>query len=243
MEEMMSLDGNDLNLKLLADSFPTGYPRVEKRDEHYLLILESKGPRDDAAVVADGTNVLAQMVAIMLKDGPNFRRPRIRGISKQNADGTLTHFINATARGEIRISAMVVTPRLIGPDGEIVQNKGPTEDQVALELARNNEPFRRAQVIYGSLDHDWVNLYKVLDAMREAHGDLSGLKAKNFVPAKDIENFKATAGSFPAIGLKARHGKTKGVIQKPRITLEEAQEMFRKLFQGWIKELKDSGNS
>lgn len=79
----MSLDGDDLDLKLLARSFPTGPTRVEKRDEHYLLILESEGPRDDAVVVTDGTKVLAQMVAVMLKDGPNVRRPRIRGSQRK----------------------------------------------------------------------------------------------------------------------------------------------------------------
>ena len=74
--------------------------------------------------------------------------------------------------------------------------------------------------------------------MREGHGDLRNLEAMNYVPSKDIEDFKATAESFPAIGLIARHGKVKGVIQVARMTLPEAQDMFRKLFEGWITELK-----
>jgi hypothetical protein len=82
-----------------------------------------------------------------------------------------------------------------------------------------------------------------LTSSGEAHGNLSGLKAKNFVRGRDLENFKATAESFPAIGLKARRGKTKGVIKKLRMTLQEAQEMFRRLFHCWIKELKGGGNS
>lgn len=82
----MNLGDDDPDLQLLSNSFPTGTPRVEKRDGHYLLILESDEPRDDEAVLADGTNVLHQMVGIMLKDGPNFHRPRIRGMTKQNAD-------------------------------------------------------------------------------------------------------------------------------------------------------------
>jgi hypothetical protein len=127
-------------------------------------------------------------------------------------------------------TAMFVNERLIGPNVEIVQNKGPTEDQVALELARNNEPLRRAQVIYGSLEQSWMNLYKVLDAMRDGNGGLSGLKAKNFVPAEDIDNFKATANSYNAIGLESRHGTAEGGIPEAWMTLEEAQEMFRKLF-------------
>jgi hypothetical protein len=226
MEEMMSLDGDDLDLKLLARSFPTGPARVEKCDEHYLLILESEGPHEDAEVRADGDTALARMTAIMVIGGSNFHRPRIRGITKKNSGGTLTHSINATARGEMRISAMV-TPRLMGPDGEIVQNKGQTEDHVTLQLAAKDDHLQRALQIYGTLEHDWINLYKVLDVMREAHGDLSGLKAKNFVPAKDIDDFKATAESFPAIGMAARHAKTKGVIQTPRRHKKCSASFFR----------------
>ena len=89
-----------------------------------------------------------------------------------------------------------------------MEDKGPTEDQIALELARNNEPLRRALVIYGSLlPHTWINLYKVLEAMEDGNGGERGLIAKNFVPAGDIKNFKPTANSPDAIGLEAaRHG-------------------------------------
>jgi hypothetical protein len=243
MEEMMSLDGDEMDLKLLARAFPTGPARVEKRDEHYLLILESEGPREDAAVVADGTKALAQMTAIMLADGSNFRPPRIRGITKKNADGTLSHYLNLRAHAVSRTAAFV-TLRRIGPDGkEIVENKGPTQEQVALDLARNNEPLRRAQVIYGSLKHEWGNLYKVLEAMEDGNGGEAGLIAKHFVANGEIKNFKATANSFLALGLEARHGTTAIGIPEPKMTLEEAEEMFRKLFESWIKELKDGGIS
>jgi hypothetical protein len=243
MEEMMSLDGDDMDLRMLARSFSTGPVRVEKRDEHYLLILEDEGPREDAEVRADGDNALAQMTAIMLADGSNFRPPRIRGITKKNADGTLSHYLNLTARAETRTAAFV-TVRRIGPDGkEIVENKGPTEDQVALELARNNEPLRRAQVIYGSLKHDWGNLYKVLEAMEDGNGGEAGLIAKHFVADRDIKNFKATANSFRALGLESRHGTTTSGIPEPKMTLQQAEEMFRRIFQGWIKDLKGGANS
>jgi hypothetical protein len=121
------------------------------------------------------------MIAIMLADGSNFRPPRIRGITKKNADGVLGQYLNLTAHPETRTTAFV-TVRRIGPDGkEIVENKGPIQEQVALELARNNEPIRRGA------DDPWhvearlgklVHLYKVLDVMREGHGGLSGLKGQ-----------------------------------------------------------------
>jgi hypothetical protein len=241
MEEMMNLDGDDMDLKLLVRSFPNDIPRVEKRDGQYLLILESEAQREDTVVVADGTKVLAQMVAIMLKDGSNFRRPRIRGMTKQNPDGSLSHYVNLSVKMEARV-AVFVEPRRIGPDGkEIVDDKRPTEDQIVLELARNNEPFRRAQVIYGSLEHTWANLYKVIEAVEDGNGGERGLIAKNLVPGKDIKNFKDTANSWRAIDLEARHATPNIGSSKPKMTLAEAQEMFRKLLQGWIEELKAGG--
>jgi hypothetical protein len=243
VEELIGVEGEDVDLRLLSQSFPSKAPRVEKRkvtvdgEERYFLILESETTRKDEDVLADGKRVLAEMTAIMLGDGSGFKAPRVRGITKKMADGSLITFLNVSVKMELRTS-MTVNVRLIGPNGEIIKNDGPTEKQVIYELGRNNEPLRRAWLIYGSLEHTWINLYNVLDAMREAHGDLRSLEAKNYVPTKDIEDFKATAESFPAIGLLARHGKTKGVIQVARMTLPEAQEMFRKLFEGWIGELK-----
>jgi hypothetical protein len=243
LEELLQREGDDIDLRRLSQAFPSKTPRIEKRkatldgEERYFLILESETAREDEKMLADGKRVLAEMNAIMLKDGPGFKRPRIKGISKKTADGSLVTYVNVSLHGEIRMWGEVHVT-LMGPDREIVQHQGPTDNQAIYELGRNNEPLQRAWLIYGSLEHTWINLYKVLDAMREAHGDLRGLQAKNYVPAKDIEDFKATAESLPAIGLLARHAKTKGVILNARMSLPEAQEMFRKLFEGWIAELK-----
>jgi hypothetical protein len=105
------------------------------------------------------------MTAIMLAEGPNFRPPRIRGISHMMPDGSVGTTLNASVHMVVRTAAFV-NVRLIGPDGkEIVQNKGSTEDQVTLQLAAKNERLRRAQVLYGTLKHDWVYLFKVLEVM------------------------------------------------------------------------------
>jgi hypothetical protein len=243
VEELLGVEGDDMDLRLLSQSFPSGTPRLEKRkvtangDERYFLILESQTGREDEEVLTDGRRVLAEMTAIMLADGPGFAAPRVRGITKKMADGSLVTFLNASVHIQAR-AAVFVSPRLIGPDGEIAINKGPTEAQVIYSLARNNEPLRRAQVIYGSLEHNWINLYKVLDAMRDWYGGLDKLKARQFVSSKDIEKFTAAANSPEAVGLEdSRHGWDQGV-KKAQITLAEAREMFRNLFRGWIGDLK-----
>lgn len=75
--------------------------------------------------------------------------------------------------------------------------------------------------------------------MEDGNGGEAGLIAKHFVADGEINNFKATANSFRALGMEARHGTTASGISEPRMTLKQAQEMFRKLFQGWTQELKN----
>jgi hypothetical protein len=232
MEEIMNLGGDEPDLQLLSNSFPAGTPRVEKRDGHYLLILESEESRDDEAVIADGANVLNTMIGIMLTDGPSFDRPRIKGMTKQNADGSLRHYVNVSVTMKARAS-MSAEFRLIGPDGKEIEKekeKGPTDEQQVFQLARDNEPFRRALVNYAQ-EHTFPNLYKVLEAMEDGNGGEHGLIAKDFVSGKDIKNFKQTAQ-------KDRHGALRNVVQEPKMTLQEAHEMFRKLFKCWIEDLR-----
>jgi hypothetical protein len=246
LEELLQVEGDDIDLRQLSQAFPSKTPRIEKRkatvdgEERYFLILESETARKDEDVLADGKRVLAEMTAIMLGDGPSFKRPRIKGISKKTADGSLVTYVSVSVHAEIRTSAFA-RPMLIGPDGkvvEIAENNRPTDKQVVYELGRNNEPLLRAWLIYGSLEHTWANLHKVVEAIEDGNGGEKGLLAKNFVPGSDIKNFKNTANSWPAIGMDARHASPAIGSPTPKMTLQEAQEMFRKLFEGWIVELK-----
>lgn len=55
----------------------------------------------------------------------------------------------------------------------------------------------------------------VLEPAEDANGGERGLIAINWVPDGHIKNFKATADSYKAIGIAARHGRTKKGIPKP----------------------------
>lgn len=141
----------------------------------------SEGPRGDAEELDAGTKALALMNATIMARDSKFRPPTIHGITKKNADGSLSHIVNLACRMEVRV-VMFADLTVLGPDGKVVENDSPTEGEVALALSANNEHFARALLIYGSLEQNWGNLYKVLDAMREGNG-VAGLRAKNFVPA------------------------------------------------------------
>src|SRR5271166_1979523 len=109
--------------------------RVEKGEQFYFLMMESEGPREDQEVLAEGAKALAQMVAIMLAGDPNFRPPTVHGITKKLADGSLFQPVNlgtVNMQARFGVSAELT---VLGPDGKIIENKGPTENQV-LRLSR-----------------------------------------------------------------------------------------------------------
>lgn len=91
---------------------------------------------------------------------------------------------------------MFVNVRLIGPDGQVIENKGPTEDQVALEPARDNEPLRRALVIYGSLEHTWVNRIRLRNRVADGIGSGRFVSGR---PGGDVSFATRLIGSSPIL--------------------------------------------
>lgn len=108
-----------------------------------------------------------------------------------------------------------------------------------LRLAAKKEQFETALFIYGSVKHSWHGLYLVYDAIKLGNGGKEDdLKAKNFAPSSSIKDFTATANSYAAVGLDARHGPQSAQVQVPKMTLEEARTLIRTLLNAWARELR-----
>jgi hypothetical protein len=75
-------------------------------------------------------------------------------------------------------------------------------------------------------------MYKVLEAIEDGNGGEASLIAKGFVANGLIEDLKATANSFLALGLEARHGTTTKGIEAAKKTPQEAREIIRDLIRG-----------
>jgi hypothetical protein len=61
---------------------------------------------------------------------------------------------------------------------------------------------------------------------------------KQWVPDGKIKEFKATANSYKAIRLQARHGSVTQGVPDPKQTLDEAREMIRTILEPWAEELE-----
>jgi hypothetical protein len=77
----------------------------------------------------------------------------------------------------------------------------------------------------------------VLEAAEDGNGGEKGLINQNWVPWGQIKDFKATANSYKAIRLLARHGSLSQGVEQAKQTLGEACEMIRTIIQEWAKRL------
>ena len=85
------------------------------------------------------------------------------GIISIDAGGTRKRYIYEAVTEEIRLKASVDVA------GGVAVARGPTEADAAIKAAFTEEVLSRALQFF-SLEKNWVNLYKVLDAIEEDMG-------------------------------------------------------------------------
>jgi hypothetical protein len=102
-------------------------------------------------------------------------------------------------------------------------------------LGTKDESVARALTLYGALDHNWKNLYMVLEVIEEDAGSEDAFIRSNWIPQERLKIFKRTANSFRAIEREARHGKSKFAPPLSPMSLEEAQELIKELFEKWME--------
>jgi len=93
----------------------------------------------------------------------------------------------------------------------------------------------RALTLYGTLEHNWKNLYMMLEVIEDATGGEAGLIKTGWITEAKIKSFKRTANSYQAIGREARHGTISYKRPPSPMKLEEARQILREILQIWLK--------
>jgi hypothetical protein len=234
MEWYFRLAGEGVDVEDLVGLFETEAKIVRDDAGVSSLIIDlPTGPCGFELVRETAFALVAKLNGIARTIHPNHANVSIAGIAcKDSPDTPPTQFIWGV--GGIRSQSRMGIPT-------IVVAGTATEPPIRfgdrwLTIAESNECLERAVYLFGALALDWRGLYMVLDAAKDFAGDWDALKAKAWVPPKQIDDFKATCNSYKAVGIAARHGSTKTGIDKPRMTLPEAEEMVRTILEKWIKE-------
>ena len=111
-------------------------------------------------------------------------------------------------------------------------NNDPTLPQL-VELTTTFPAVTKALTLYGSLEHNWKNLYMVMEVIEDDVGGESAVISSYPELTQRWKLCKQTANSFSAIGREARHAKD---FEAPSnvMQIEEAQELVRQVLFHWL---------
>ena len=240
MDRIFKLAGEGFDLDILTDYFRSSRTTVEKiEDQYFLRIAGESWTGDDDIDWNVAEDELSQINGIAKLLQPNFRPATISGIATKNpVTGEMNSTLRVRCVAEIRSKASVKV-RLL-KDGIEVPQDTTTEAEKILSLCDKYEHLARTLLTYGALPHEWRELSMVVDAIEDHHGSKRELEKKDYYPPK-LDDFKATANSFKALKLAARHGWTEqkgGGVEEPTITLNDAKEVIHQLLEDTIKSLK-----
>jgi len=82
--------------------------------------------------------------------------------------------------------------------------------------------------------HDWMNLYRIFEVIREDSGGDREIAAKGWATLGDINAFTGSANNASVSGDEARHGKLKGGAPKETMTLARARHFIAVLTDHWL---------
>ncbi len=235
---LFRLEGQTSDLEELRSQFPDGDPRVFKEgDFFYLEAALASGVEPVAPeAVSAAEAVLARMNGVMLLQNGLYQPVRVHGASYRGAvSGTLRTRASMQAAGEVRAFG-AATANVVRADGTVERPAaGPTAGQLALGEMASSVALSDAFFIYGAVPHDWRGLSMVWDAIAHGQGKPKAAEEAFSGHLRRIKDFTATANSYKAIGLAARHGPDKAGVEKPRMELAEAQELIRDLLNAWLE--------
>jgi len=221
-EWFAKLVGDEHTLGLLAEYLAGAHNYVLKDTSTYYLKIADL-PEDTEPTILQET---ARQFIDLLNGAAKLYFGQFNGVTSHTVlkirdDGKKEGFGFLTLRD--RSTAWTLPPL---PDGtfETWMDKGINSDAIA-----------RALTLYGTLEHNWKNLYMVLEVIIESIGGEVELAKTGLISQDCLKAFKHTANSFRAIGREARHAKSNEVPPSKPMSLKEAQDLIAKVLREWLQ--------
>lgn len=107
----------------------------------------------------------------------------------------------------------------------------------AYELAEEN-PAVRFVMDAINLPATWASLYLIYEAIRDNFGGQQSLEQCNFVPVRDLGDFRFAANTCRLVSEGIRHWSQLNSPNRPHIPLAEACQIIHRLTIGWLDALR-----
>ena len=230
-EWLVILKGEKTDLEYLCTLHSSEWSVKEENGNCYLKCTGFDQKIDARSVLEYATQILDVTNGIMKLAYPNMKPIRAEQVIQIKENGKHTQFILPPS---IPSEERVFIPRVFSSDdSKCLQGRNVMESWI--DVAERDELVNRALTLYGALEHNWKNLYMVLEVIEQDVGGKRALLQTLWAKGYETKLFKQTANNFTIIGREARHGHDKCKPPKNPMTLPEAQTLVRNILLKWIR--------
>lgn len=227
-EWLIRLRGKKSDLVYLC-TLSLSYGRVVEEDGGFSLrSIHFDSLTDVNDVFQRATNFLDVINGAAKLRYPNLQAVRANGVTRIEEDGKRTQVIMVPG---IESEAGVGILTVVSDDS--TSSKQPSIPELWVEIAEKDTSVDKALLLYGNLEHNWRNLYMVLEVVEEDVGGKKALINKDWVSGNKIKLFKRTANSYHSLGPDARHSTNREPPPNP-MSIQEARSLIRNILLKWL---------
>lgn len=235
MEWTAVLRGDNFDLQTLAEMFRDGDPLVTVEDDATFVLHSTAfdGMESAQEVQPAAAALLTQLNGAARASDASHRPVELAGHFRR---GEAVHAVvladTITVRS--RVGAVVVRA-----DGD-PQPPPPPRARTWAALASTDPAVSDALRLLGSVELDYVALYKLFEIVRDDSGRSTGIVGKGWAAREDISAFTGAANRPDVSGDDARHARMPGDPPKRSFTIDESRSFVLTLVQRWLSDKESS---
>lgn len=242
-----ALEGHPFDLDALVRHFPAGDPCIVVTEEGTFLETSALDDvfNDGGRLVSIANEQLARLNGYAVLADVSYQRVRLRNKFVRTGGPTQVHLLvqeEAQARDSITVVIGTVEARLgaLAATATVPTEPGPSAGRRHVAGAASNKDVDDLLAVAGKAETlSWVDLYKILEIVREAvGGGRAGLIETGWTTKVQLNAFTGSADHHLVSGIhEARHARQSGGPPKRTMTLDEARRFICDLAHRWLDSL------
>ena len=231
---MVELAGHKFDLQELSNlNLEPTISITEEANRFYLRADEFNVCTEARDVLNRGTEILKVINGIGQLEIQNWQTINVCGVARDESNGTRSQFLFAEpAIVRAKVSANLTVNKV---DGTVITSRPRSSIEPFLRIAKKESNVNKALRIYGTREHNWVNLYIIYEIIESDVGGKSVIINNGWGSQPKIEKFKHTANSVGAVGDDARHGKENTHPPTSPMSLSDAKDMIRGMLKQCVQ--------
>lgn len=219
----VKLIGQEIDLKKASEYFKTNQFSVSKFNDEYFICSDKFDDTKD-------TNIISKIANDFLEKINGILKLKFQGFNLIELNSL---FVFEDENGISKVAAMRTT---MSGRGDLAAKANNTDEEIEHQIKKTeeliNNPIASEIFHFYSQPTSWINLYKVYEIIRDNIGDKRIIE---ILTKTELSRFTGTAQSKQQIGDDARHASVKYPGHSQPMTIDEANELIKKLVTKWAE--------